>query len=189
MRTFLTRHIPRRGVSARKIQGANTMSSIRAFFCAAAGAAFTLTAMAAVPTPSDAAPAKLVAGTLTCKGHGGVGLIVGSQETLHCIFASPSGAHRRRYVATITKVGVDIGIKGESTLVWDVLSSTSDLPGSALEGTYGGVTAGAAVGVGGNAKALVGGSNDSVVLQPVSVQGQTGLNIAVGVAGLTLREG
>ena len=66
------------------------------------------------PSTSEAAPAKLVAGTFTCKGHGGVGLILGSQETLRCIFTSPNGAHHRRYVATITKVGVDIGFKGET---------------------------------------------------------------------------
>ena len=163
--------------------------TIRLSFCAIAGAAVAFAALAAQPSMSEAAQAKLVAGTLTCKGHGGVGLILGSKETLHCIFTSASGAHRRRYVATITKAGVDIGFKGESTLIWTVLSSTSDIPSGALVGTYGGVSAGAAVGVGGNANALVGGSNDSIALQPVSVAGQTGLNIAVGVAGLTLRQG
>jgi hypothetical protein len=163
--------------------------TIRSAFCAVAGAAVAFAALAVQPSTSEAAQAKLVAGTLTCKGHGGVGLILGSKETLHCIFTSPSGVHRRPYVATITKVGVDIGFKGESTLIWTVLSSTSDIPSGALVGTYGGVTAGAAVGVGGNANALVGGSNDSIALQPVSVAGQTGLNIAVGVAGLTLRRG
>ena len=163
--------------------------TIRTSLCAAAGAAIAFTALTVQPSTSEAAPAKLVAGTLTCKGHGGVGLILGSQETLRCIFTSPNGAHHRRYVATITKVGVDIGFKGESTLVWTVLSSTSDIPSGALVGNYGGVSAGAAVGVGGNANALVGGSNDLIALQPVSVEGQTGLNIAVGVAGLTLRRG
>ena len=133
--------------------------TIRSSFCAVAGAAVAFAALAVQPSTSEAAQAKLVAGTLTCKGHGGVGLILGSKETLNCIFTSPSGAHRRRYVATITKVGVDIGFKGESTLIWTVLSSTSDIPSGALVGTYGGVTAGAAVGVGGNANALVGGSN------------------------------
>ena len=163
--------------------------TIRTSLCAAAGAAIAFTALTVQPSPSEAAPAKLVAGTLTCKGHGGVGLIRGSQETLRCIFTSPNGANHRPYVATITKIGVDIGFKSESTLVWTVLSSTSDIPSGALVGNYGGVSAGAAVGVGGNANALVGGSNDSIALQPVSVEGQTGLNFAVAVAGLTLRRG
>jgi hypothetical protein len=155
----------------------------------AASAAALAIAMAVLPAPSGAEPAKLVAGTLTCKGHGGVGLILGSQETLTCVFNSAAGSHRHRYVATITKIGVDIGIKGESTLVWTVLASTTDLPKGALAGTYGGVTAGATVGVGGGANALVGGSNNSIALQPVSVQGGTGLNLSAGVAGLTLRRG
>ena len=45
----------------------------------------------------------------------------------------------------------------------------------------------ATVGVGVGANALVGGSNNTIALQPVSVQGQTGLSVAAGVAGLDLR--
>lgn len=154
-----------------------------------AAAMAALATLAGLTTASAAEPAKLVAGTLTCKGHGSVGLILGSQETLNCTF-DPQGHHgRHRYVATITKIGLDVGVKGESTMIWTVLSSTTNLPRGALAGDYGGVSAGAAVGVGGSANALVGGNNNSVTLQPVSVEGQTGLNVAVGVAGLTLRHG
>lgn len=139
--------------------------------------------------PAMAEPAKIVIGTLTCKGHGSVGLILGSQEKLYCKF-DPQGHHEpHRYIATITKVGLDVGVKGESTMVWTVLSSTTNMPRGALAGDYGGVSAGAAVGVGGTANALIGGNNNSVTLQPISVEGQTGLNIAVGVAGLSLRHG
>jgi hypothetical protein len=139
-------------------------------------------------TPSVAAP-KITLGTLTCKGTGGVGLILGSKERMHCIFTTAVSARRHPYLATITKIGVDIGFKGESTLVWTVLGTTVDIPEGALEGGYGGVTAGAAVGIGANANALVGGSSQSIVLQPVSVEGQTGLNLSAGVAGLTLERG
>jgi hypothetical protein len=140
------------------------------------------------PAPSEASP-KVALGTLTCKGHGGIGLILGSKERLHCVFTTVVSGRPHRYLATITKVGVDIGFKGESTLVWTVLGSTIEHPGSAFEGSYGGVTAGAAVGVGGNANALIGGSTRSIVLQPLSVEGQTGLNLSAGVAGLTLQRG
>jgi hypothetical protein len=129
---------------------------------------------------------KIAIGTLTCHGHGGVGLIFGSKEHLRCEFQTAISGRTYRYAATITKVGVDIGFTGESTLVWSVLGSTTELPSEALEGEYGGVTAGATVGIGGDANALLGGSGQSVVLQPVSVQGQTGLNISAGVAGLSL---
>ena len=137
--------------------------------------------------PSKADTPKIAVGTLTCKGHGSVGLIFGSKEHLNCEFSSVASGKKRRYTATITKVGLDIGVKGESTLVWTVLGSTTDLPGGALEGTYGGVTAGVAVGLGGNANALIGGSSQSVILQPVSVEGSAGLNVAAGVAAVTLK--
>lgn len=151
-------------------------------------AALTAAFAAGHPNSASAEP-KLVAGTLTCKGQGTVGMIIGSQETLRCDFnvAGPGG--HERYVATITKVGLDIGVKGQSTMVWTVLSSTSKLARDALVGDYGGLSAQAAVGIGGGANALVGGSNNSVVLQPVSVEGQSGVNLAVGVAGLSLRRG
>jgi hypothetical protein len=72
-------------------------------------------------------------------------------------------------------------------MVWTVLGSTTDIEGRGLAGNYAGATADVAIGIGGGAKVLVGGSNKSVVLQPVSVQGQTGLNLAVGVAELSIR--
>jgi hypothetical protein len=143
-------------------------------------------AMAAAPlSPSMAAP-KIAVGTLTCYGKGGVGLIFGSKQNLRCNFETPISGRTYRYAATITKVGVDIGIKGDSTLVWTVLGPTTSIPSEALEGSYGGVTAGAAVGIGANANALVGGSSQSIILQPVSVEGQTGLNLSAGIAGLTI---
>ncbi len=127
------------------------------------------------------------AGTLTCTGKGGVGLILGSQEALNCVFAPASGGPGLHYAGTITRVGLDIGIKGQSTMIWAVLASTSELPGDRLDGSFGGVAADASLGLGAGAQVLVGGNEKGVVLQPLSVKGQTGLNIAAGVAGLTLR--
>lgn len=130
--------------------------------------------------------AKLVAGTLTCKGGPNVGLIVGSQQKLDCSF-NPAGKGRvREFKATITKVGLDIGFKSESVIVWTVLGSSEKVPSKLLVGNYAGVSAEASVALGAGANALVGGSDQSIVLQPLSVQGQTGLNLAVGVTGLTL---
>ena len=137
--------------------------------------------------PATAEP-KLVAGTLTCKSAGSVGAILGSKQSLACKF-NPEGSGRgARYSATISRVGIDIGTTGASTMVWTVLASTNKLPRGALNGTYGGLSADASVGIGGGANALVGGSSNSVVLQPVSVKGQTGLNLALGVAELSLRQ-
>lgn len=153
-----------------------------------AGAIALLATSGFAATPAAAAP-KVALGTLVCKGHGGVGLILGSKERLNCVFTTAVSARRHPYYATITKIGVDIGFTGESTLVWTVLGSTVDSPDTALDGSYGGVTAGAAVGIGAGANALIGGSSQSLVLQPISVEGQTGLNLSAGVAGLTLEGG
>lgn len=138
------------------------------------------------PSDAAAADAMVVAGTLTCKGDGSIGLIVGSKQQLDCHFQPTAAGHSTAYHGTITKLGVDVGVKGPSTLVWTVLSATSAVSGDALVGTYGGVAADASLGVGVGANALVGGSSHSVALQPISVQGGTGLNIAAGVAEFKL---
>lgn len=152
-------------------------------------AAVAVVAAASIDAKPAVAAPKITLGTLTCKGHGGVGLILGSKEQMRCVFTTAVSARRHPYMATITKIGVDIGFTGESTLVWTVLGTTVDIAEGALEGGYGGVTAGVAVGIGANANALVGGSGKSIVLQPISVEGQTGLNLSAGVAGLTLERG
>ena len=152
------------------------------FILIAAAAGALLTAGTA-----HAQNAKAVVGTLTCKGSGSVGAIFGSKQTLRCGFDPDGAGSVRPYSGSITRVGIDIGVTGPSTMVWTVLASTNDIPSGALDGNYAGVSADASVGVGVGANALIGGSNDSIVLQPVSVKGQTGLNLAVGVAELSLR--
>jgi hypothetical protein len=143
--------------------------------------------LAASLAPADAQSAKALVGTLTCRGGPSVGLIVGSQQRMLCTF-KPEGHRRSRdYRATMTKVGLDIGFKNDTTIVWEVLGSTDVYRGPLLVGEYGGVSAEASVALGVGANALVGGSDKSVVLQPLSVQGQTGLHIAVGVTSLVLR--
>jgi hypothetical protein len=138
-------------------------------------------------TTAEAQAARSLIGTLTCKGGPHVGMIVGSQQTLDCMYRPANNGRGREYTATITKVGVDIGFKNETTLVWQVIGSTDVRRGPLLVGDYGGVSAEASVALGVGANALVGGSNKSIVLQPLSVQGQTGLNVAVGVTSMTIR--
>jgi hypothetical protein len=130
--------------------------------------------------------ARLVAGTLTCRGNGSVGLILGSSQRMSCEFQRVRGGAAVSYTARITRIGLDLGVKGRNTMVWTVLSSTDNPATGALAGRYAGVAANAAVGVGLGANALIGGSSNSIVLQPLSVQVQTGVNVAVGVKGLTL---
>lgn len=154
---------------------------------ALAAAIVTAGALTSFASMATAEP-KLVAGTLTCYGQGSVGVIVGSKQTLACSFNPDGPGRNARYSATITRIGVDIGVTGQSTLVWTVLASTNKLARGALNGNFGGVSADASIGIGGGANALIGGSNNSIVLQPVSLKGQTGLNLAIGVAELSLRQ-
>ena len=130
--------------------------------------------------------AQLKTGTLTCKGKGAVGLILGSKEKLSCVYQPSSGGEKQYYDGTITRVGLDVGVRGGSVMVWGVLGSTEQLPGEALGGTFAGASGDVSAGIGGGANLLVGGNKKSVTLQPLSVKGQTGVNLALGVAGLKL---
>jgi hypothetical protein len=126
-------------------------------------------------------------GTLECIIEGGVGLLIGSSRELNCRFTHGDTKRTETYVGRIDKFGLDVGVTQRATMVWAVLAPTRAYPDYALSGDYGGAAADASVGVGGGAKLLVGGSNRTISLQPLSVQGQTGLNVAVGVTAMVLR--
>jgi hypothetical protein len=112
--------------------------------------------------------------------------VVGSVHQLHCVFSSDRGP-RYPYYGLVRRFGLDVGFTQESSMVWAVFAPTRRIGPGDLSGSYGGVTAGAAIGIGGNANALIGGSENSFALQPLSFEGQTGFNVAVGIAGLELR--
>jgi hypothetical protein len=147
---------------------------------AAVAAAITLA------TSVAGAQERIQAGTLACDISGGIGLIIGSQRTLNCSFTPSLPGPVEFYVGSLTKLGVDIGVTGSGVMVWLVYAPTSR-PAGALAGSYGGATAEASVVAGVGANVLIGGSNRTVALQPVSLQGQSGLNVAAGVAGIDLR--
>ncbi len=146
----------------------------------------TIVSVAAWGATASAQDARMVAGTLNCTGKGAVGLVLGSKESLTCSYTPASGGASSYYDGTITRVGLDLGVRGKSVMVWTVLGSLSDLRDEALAGNYAGVSADAAAGLGVGANILLGGSDKSIVLQPVSVRAETGINIAVGVSGLNL---
>lgn len=125
-------------------------------------------------------------GVLTCNVSSGWGIIFGSSRHLNCTYSS-GGGHEEHYSGRITKFGVDIGYTHGGVMVWAVFAPSTDLAPGALAGPYGGATAGASVGVGAQVNALVGGFNKSVSLQPVSIEGVTGLNVAAGVAEMRLK--
>ena len=127
-------------------------------------------------------------GVLECRGAASVGFIVGSVTNLGCVFRSDN-TPEDRYIATIRKVGLDLGITQESALVWGVFAPVARLGPGALSGNYAGAQGSASVGVGVGGNALFGGSANSIALQPLSVQGQTGLNVAAGLESLELCPG
>jgi len=137
-------------------------------------------------TGSAQAQDRVQSGSLTCDVSAGIGLIIGSQRNVSCTFTPSLPGPIEYYTGTISKLGVDIGVTGGGVMVWLVFAPTNR-PVGALAGTYVGGSAEASVIAGVGANALVGGSNRSVALQPLSVSGQVGLNIAAGVAGLDLR--
>jgi Protein of unknown function (DUF992) len=149
-------------------------------------AALTGALLAALPMAQAEAQARLEVGQLVCRGGGGVGLIIGSRKSFACNFR-PVGGGDQRYSATITNIGLDLGITGNTTLVWTVLASSNRLGRGELAGTYSGAGTDASIGVGGGANLLVGGSRRSIALQPLSGQVQTGVNFAAGIKGLRLR--
>ena len=126
------------------------------------------------------------AGYLTCHVSSGWGLIFGSSRSLNCSYAMQPG-YTEFYTGSITKFGADIGYLSSAVMIWAVLAPTTNLGQGALAGTYAGATASAAVGVGAGANVLIGGFNHSIALQPVSIEGQNGLNVAAGVAALSLK--
>ncbi len=158
-------------------------------------AALAVVAAVAAPAPTmaahrarhvDRSVERQKVGTLTCDISAGIGLIVTSKKHLTCMFTPLRSGAREVYTGSITKFGLDIGGTTGGEMVWSVYAPTNRRFG-ALAGHYGGASAEATVGAGVGANVLIGGSNRTVTLQPISVQGQTGLNLAVGVAGLDLR--
>jgi hypothetical protein len=127
-------------------------------------------------------------GVLECRGGASVGFIVGSVTNLGCVLRA-DGLPEDRYIATVRKVGLDLGITQESALAWGVYAPVSRLGPGDLAGNYAGAQGSATLGVGVGGNVLVGGSANSIALQPLSVQGQVGVSIAAGLESLELRPG
>ena len=152
-------------------------------------AAVTATMLAAPFAAEAQQPAQRVqVGVLECRGGASVGFIVGSVTNLGCMLRA-DGVPPDYYVAVIQKVGLDIGITENTALAWTVFAPVARLGPGDLAGNYAGADASAAVGIGLGGNVLVGGSNNSIALQPLSVQGQVGLSVAAGLESLELRPG
>jgi hypothetical protein len=132
-----------------------------------------------------AAPSGVKVGVLTCNVDPGWSYVVGSTRPLECSYA-PNRGRGEHYTGKVQKVGIDIGYVDGATIVWAVIAPTSDVRPGSLEGDYGGASASVAVGVGAGANVLIGGFDKSITLQPISIEGQTGVNLAAGISAITL---
>src|SRR3984885_15354540 len=142
--------------------------------------AIAIAALAASFGSANAMP-PVRAGLLQCQGGQNVGFVVGSTTSLECVFQS-DGHRPEPYIATLRRFGLDLGVTDQTRLSWAVNAPTGRVGRGDLAGNYGGVGANASVGVGGGGNFLVGGPQNAYALQPISLQGQTGLNDAAGVA-------
>src|SRR5256884_9223651 len=140
----------------------------------------TLSLLAPIAS-ADAAPPVVQAGILQCQGGQNVAFVVGSVTNLECVFQS----ERRRaepYIATVRRYCVDLGFTDQTRLTWAVNAPSSRISRGELAGNYGGVGANASVGIGGGGNFLVGGPPHAYAPQPISLQGQTRLNVPPRVA-------
>jgi hypothetical protein len=142
-------------------------------------------ALAASVSPA-AAQSRVEVGVLECRGST-TSFIVGSVTDLACVFRQSGTNVADPYNAVIRRAGVDIGFPQQVAVAWGVFAPTNRIGYGDLAGTYVGASASASVGVGLGANALVGGSGNTFALQPLSMQGQVGLSVAAGIAGLELR--
>jgi Protein of unknown function (DUF992) len=152
------------------------------FRLAAGAATIALTALA-FGAPAEASGVKV--GVLTCHESSGWGFVFGSSKDLRCTYSS--GGWAEHYVGTVSKFGVDLGYTSGGVIIWDVFAPHSGPAHGALQGDYAGATADVAAGAGVGANVLVGGLDRSITLQPVSVSGETGLNVAAGIGAISLK--
>jgi Protein of unknown function (DUF992) len=149
--------------------------------------AVLLAAGSFLATPAAQAQAGVKVGVLTCQVDPGWGLVLGSSKTMNCSY-TPNEGVGDFYTGKITKIGVDVGYTGGGKIIWGVFAPSRDVAPGALEGNYAGVSAQATAGVGVGANVLIGGFDRSITLQPLSVEGNKGLNVAAGIGAISLRQ-
>jgi len=135
-------------------------------------------------SPSAFAGAKV--GVLQCQVGTGVGLIFVEKERLLCTF-HPNVGPEEHYSGTVHKFGLEVGVTAGAIVVWAVIAATNNYAPGSLAGHYGGVSADVAAVFGGGANLLVGGNNRSLALQPLSIEGQAGIDIGLGIEDLDLQ--
>ena len=138
------------------------------------------------PAIAQAPPQGTAAGTLTCNLAPSIGLLIGSQQRMSCRFNPTGGYPPEAYLGVMNSLGLDIGITAGGVMAWGVITPNAGPMRGKLAGKYVGASGAIGIGVGVGANVLVGGSNRSISLQPLSVEGTVGFNLSLGISGLTL---
>ena len=149
------------------------------------GAICAFVLVCAVVSPARAEAFRV--GRLICFSSPRIGLVLGSTQSLRCVFQLRGSSRQYIYEGRIRRIGLDVGLTGSGTLSWAVFARNSQIGRGTLRGSYVGASGSVALGPGFGANVLVGGSRRTVVLQPLSVERGIGINLAVGLTNLTLR--
>jgi hypothetical protein len=156
--------------------------------------AIAVTASLAGDLPTRHAPPPIIGGgpgtkvgVLNCRLAPSVGLLVVGFQRLDCQFTSDIPAPPEAYLGSMSTVGVDVGFKAGGMLTWGVYAPTKNMMPGSLSGSYSGASGRVGVGVGVGTNFLLGGSGNTVALQPWSVEGTTGVNASLGLSNLELR--
>ena len=151
--------------------------------------AFALSAVlvAMVGPAAGQGPTWTQSGMLSCRLNPSIGFVIFGHQSMECRFVPSLPGPPQIYEGALNTVGIDIGVVGTGGLAWGVLAPTAGIPAGALAGTYVGASGDIAVGAGVGANLLVGGSNRSFALQPLSVEGSVALNVTLGLSSLQLR--
>jgi hypothetical protein len=145
----------------------------------------TLAAATLAVAEAQAQSSRIRVGSLTCRVAAGVGMVIGSERSMSCDYQSIDG-WSERYTGRITRLGVDIGVTNAQTIGWAVWAPVKQGGRGALAGNYGGASAEVTVAAGLGANVLIGGFQNSFMLQPVSLSAQEGANVAAGITGMRL---
>ena len=144
--------------------------------------------------PSRYAPPPIIGGgpgtkvgVLNCALAPSVGLLIVGFQQMSCRFNSEVPLPSEAYTGTMSTFGVDLGFTAGGALTWGVYAPTQNMMPGSLSGTYVGASGNVGVGVGVGENFLLGGSGNSMALQPWSVEGTTGVNASLGLSNLELR--
>jgi uncharacterized protein DUF992 len=150
-------------------------------------APFALVVTLAMPAAAQAPQSWTQVGGLSCQVDPNVGFIIVGSQSMRCLFTPNTPQEREAYAGALNTVGLNVGISAGGVLGWAVFAPTTGLPLGALAGEYVGVSGDVGIGLGAGANVLLGGSNRTIALQPISLQGSIALNVVAGVSSLKLR--